>query len=113
MAGRSERWHAGYWSCLYPAFRRMAGAEKGLCLFRCNGSAAGAIASYPAHTADFFLCHAQRREAMPKYETILSGKRNVDESNLCRGRAFRRLGVSLFSPQVLHESAFLDAWVLT
>ncbi len=39
--------------------------------------------------------------------TLLSG-----EYFLRRGRAFCRLGVSLFSPQVLHESIFLDAWVL-
>ena len=45
---------------------------------------------------------------MTKYKAILSGKRNIDESNLRRGRAFRWLGVSLFSPQVLHESAFLE-----
>jgi hypothetical protein len=91
----------------------VAGAEKGLCLFGRNRSAAGAIAVHPAYTTDFFLCHVQRREAMPKDTTILSGKRNIDESFLRRGRAVRRLGVSLFSPQVLHESAFLDAWVLT
>lgn len=39
---------------------------------------------------------------MTKEETILSGKRNIYESFIRRGRAFRWLGVYLFSPQILH-----------
>ena len=50
---------------------------------------------------------------MTKYKAILSGKRIIYDSFIRRGLAFRRLGGYLFSPQVLHESAFLDAWVLT
>jgi hypothetical protein len=39
---------------------------------------------------------------MPEEKTILSGKRNIDESFIRRGRAFCWLGVYLFSPQILH-----------
>jgi hypothetical protein len=39
---------------------------------------------------------------MPKYKAILSGKGNIYESFIRGGSAFRRLGVYLFSPQVLH-----------